>query len=172
MIYPQPITEAQRIPWSAHVVRGNSGPMPCQCQIEGQSGVHTSTSLFWCTVIPIPCLWSSITILHVSNGWQCSGHSKDTWQWLSRRVCAVRRANTQTENIVLSTRSYKAKSNDNSWCKNPKSLYEALGYKTMASTTMAGCSMSFLLWTILSSNWAGLGLLPGPAISDGEEERC
>lgn len=41
--------------------------------------------------------------------------------------------------------------------------------KTLASTTMAGFSMSALLWTILSSSCAGLGLFPGPAISEREK---
>lgn len=36
---------------------------------------------------------------------------------------------------------------------------------TLAFTTMAGFSMSALLWTILSSSCAGLGLFPGPATS-------
>lgn len=45
-------------------------------------------------------------------------------------------------------------------------------YSTVASNTRAGSSMSALLWTILSSNWAGVGRLPGPAISaEGERER-
>lgn len=37
--------------------------------------------------------------------------------------------------------------------------------KTLAFTAMEGFSMSALLWTILSSSWAGLGFFPGPAIS-------
>lgn len=44
-------------------------------------------------------------------------------------------------------------------------------YRTVASMTMAGSSMSALLWTIRNSSWAGLGLLPGPAISEHTRER-
>lgn len=44
-------------------------------------------------------------------------------------------------------------------------------YKTLASTAMAGFSMSALLWTILSSSCAGLGLFPGPAISERKKRR-
>ncbi len=43
-------------------------------------------------------------------------------------------------------------------------------YRTVASMTMAGSSMSALLWTIRNSSWAGLGLLPGPAISGNTRE--
>ncbi len=43
-------------------------------------------------------------------------------------------------------------------------------YRTVASMTMAGSSMSALLWTIRNSSWAGLGLLPGPAISENTRE--
>ncbi len=43
-------------------------------------------------------------------------------------------------------------------------------YRTVASMTMAGSSMSALLWTIRNSSWAGLGLLPGPAISENTPE--
>lgn len=42
---------------------------------------------------------------------------------------------------------------------------------TVASVTMAGSSMSALLWTIRSSSWGGLGLRPGPANSEGERGR-
>lgn len=42
---------------------------------------------------------------------------------------------------------------------------------TVASVTMAGSSMSALLWTIRSSSWGGLGLRPGPASSGGERGR-
>lgn len=39
---------------------------------------------------------------------------------------------------------------------------------SVASVTIAGSSMSALLWTILSSSWGGLGLRPGPANSERE----
>lgn len=36
-------------------------------------------------------------------------------------------------------------------------------YNTVAVIIISGFSMSFLLWTILSSSWAELGLFPSPA---------
>ena len=42
---------------------------------------------------------------------------------------------------------------------------------TVASVTIAGSSMSALLWTIRSSSWGGLGLRPGPANSERQRER-
>lgn len=36
-------------------------------------------------------------------------------------------------------------------------------YNTVAFTMISGFSMSFLLWTILSSSWAEFGLFPSPA---------
>lgn len=43
-------------------------------------------------------------------------------------------------------------------------------HSTMAWTTISGFSMSFLLWTILSSSWAGLGFSPSPALAAEQAE--
>lgn len=83
----------------------------------------------------------------------------------------------------------KAETRDSLWCENPMFVWRTAQIstslkwkvhrehyslhcedfcKTLASTTMAGFSMSALLWTILSSSCAGVGLFPGPAISEKE----
>ena len=43
-------------------------------------------------------------------------------------------------------------------------------HSTVAWTTISGLSMSFLLCTILSSSWAGLGFTPSPDLAAGQAQ--
>lgn len=45
-------------------------------------------------------------------------------------------------------------------------------YNTVAFTMISGFSMSFLLWTILSSRWAEFGLFPSPACAKKMTSEC
>lgn len=45
-------------------------------------------------------------------------------------------------------------------------------YNTVAFTMISGFSMSFLLWTILSSSWAEFGLFPSPACARKSTSAC
>lgn len=81
--------------------------------------------------------------------------------------------NEKVKTAASSQRFCKAETRHSLWCQKSSVSVHRKRYslqwedftKTLASTTMAGFSMSALLWTILSSSCAGVGFFPGPAIS-------